>query len=156
MATYAELITEAQERFVRAVDGVDREVLESEPAVGTWNASDVTAHVDDWAKEILAALECALGGPQPANQPVADGEQFNTEHAAMHTGESWDTVIGNLSTTMTNAADFARRVTPEQATQPVAPPWGGATTIGDLLESFPGHHNEHAAELEAWRAGRRG
>lgn len=155
MATYAELITEAQERFVRAVDGVDREVLETEPAVGTWSARDITAHVDDWAREILAALQCGLGAPSPANQPIADGEQFNAEHAAQHTGESWDTVIGNLNATMAAAADFARHVTPEQATLPVAPPWGGATTIGDLLGAFPGHQNEHAGELEAWREARR-
>lgn len=155
MATYAELITEAQERFVRAVDGVDYAVLETEPAVGTWSARDVTAHVDDWAKEILAALECALGQPQPAHQPIQDGEQFNTEHAAMHTGESWGTVLTNLNASMARAADFARRITSEQADLPVAPPWGGAITVGKLLGSFPEHHNEHAAELEAWREARR-
>jgi hypothetical protein len=155
VATYADLITEAHQRFVRAVDGLDREILETEPAVGTWSARDVTAHVNDWAKEMLAALDCGLGAPHPAHHPIQDGEQFNLEHAALHTSEPWDTALANLDATMQQAADLARRVTPEQAEQPVSPPWGGATTIGQLLGSFPNHHNEHAEQLEAWRQGRR-
>lgn len=156
MATYSELITEAQERFERAVDGVDREVLETEPAVGTWNARDVAAHLDDWVKEMLAALECGLGAPQPTHHPIKDNQQFNTNQAALHTSESWDTAMDNLAATMANAADLARRVTPEQADLPVAPPWGGATTIGDLLGSVASHHDEHSAQLEVWREERRG
>jgi hypothetical protein len=156
MATYAELITEAQLRFTRSVDGVDHEILESEPAVGTWNARDVTGHLDDWAKEMLAALEHVLGGPQPANHPITDGEAFNQEHAAQHMQESFATAFANLDATIDAAADFARRITPEQAELPVAPPWGGAVTVGDLLNSIVNHHNEHAEMLEAWRQSRRG
>src|SRR3712207_4311168 len=80
----AERIRQAHERFQQAVAGVPDDVLEREPATGTWSARDVAGNLADWANELIIAVECCLGTrPKPDYFPITDNQQYNDDHAAL-------------------------------------------------------------------------
>jgi hypothetical protein len=148
-------IRQAHERFGRAVAGLPAEVLEREPAVGTWTARDVAGNLADWANELIIAAECCLGTvARPDYFPITDNQGYNDDHAALHADESWGTVRATLDATIERAAALADSLSPEQLAAPAEAPWGSRTTLERVFLAICGHHDEHSEELERWRAGR--
>jgi hypothetical protein len=158
MQTAGELSTrirQAQQRFDQAVEGLAPDVLEREPAVGTWSVRDVAGNLSDWANELIVAAECCLGiRERPEYFPIDDNQAYNEDHAALHVDESWGTVHATLASTMDRAATLAASLSPEQLAGVAEAPWGGETTLERVFLAICGHHDEHAAELERWRSGR--
>ena len=148
----AERIRQAHERFLQTVDGVPDDVLEREPAIGTWAPRDVAGHLADWANELILAAECCLGtGLKPEYFPITDGQQYNDDHAALHADESWGAVRATLDATMERAATMAAGLSPDQLASAAEAPWGSETTLERLLLGVCGHHDEHTQEMERWR-----
>ena len=148
-----ERLRRAHADFLAAVEGLDRAVLEGAPAVGTWSARDVAAHVADWNEEILLAAEHLLGAPKPAHHPIVEIDDFNAARAARYRAEPWSAARARLDRSVERAIELSDRFA-DRLEEPTEHPWNNRGTIRDLFHGVCGHEEEHTEELRAWRAGR--
>lgn len=146
------LTREQHARFEAAIAGLDDATMENEPVCGIWSIRDIAGHLDAWANEIIGAAAGALGEPFTPDPLVVDGEAFNQAHAARRATDSWATAKARLDATIERTIALIERTTPRQREHLVDYPWGGSGSLGGLLSGVAGHHAEHVAEIEAWRA----
>jgi hypothetical protein len=142
------MVQQSRERFDAAVEGVDYATLESQAVCGVWNSRDVAGHLADWNDELTAAAGHALGGAAPAGQPIEDGEDFNMSHAAARKSQSWPEARGDFDGSIARIAAFLERLDEAQLAQPATPPWGGDSTVAELVADTAAHMDEHIAGLE--------
>lgn len=147
-------IRRAHQRFEAAVEGFDPVVLETDPAVGSWSARDVAGHLADWQSEMLDAAEHIVGGPKPRHHPIKHGQSYNTMRAALRGTDPWSVALEDLVAARDRALALLARLAPEQLRAIGPYPWGEVGTLHHLIEELVAHLDEHAAQLEAWRARR--
>lgn len=145
------IVTQRQ-RLDLAVEGLDRQTLETVPICGAWSARDLVGHLLDWQTVLLAAPRFALGGPRPIDVPITDGEVFNAKRAAARLRDRWSETKADFDGSLDDVLSWLDRLTPEQLATPADYPWGEpGGTIAGLLEVIPEHLDEHCAYIEAWR-----
>jgi hypothetical protein len=147
-----ERVRASQARYVAAVEGVDPTTLETVAVVGVWTPRDVTGNVIDWNWELLWAAQAALNGSPVEHHPIEDGEVYNRSQAAKRQGASWADTRAELDRSFDESVALLATLTPEQLAQPATPPWGGEAQVGNMFADIAGHTDEHAEQLEAWRA----
>jgi hypothetical protein len=147
-----EQVQASRARFLTAVEGVDPTRLETVAVVGVWTPRDVAGNVTDWNWELLRAAQAALSGIPAANQPIGDPEAYNQNHAAARKGDSWDATRADLDRSFTESLLLLEALTSDQLEREAQAPWNEPTTIAALFAVIPEHANEHAGQLEAWRA----
>lgn len=141
-----------RQRLTLAVDGLDRETLETAPMCGEWSARDLVGHLLDWQTVLLAAARYALGGPRPIDVPIEDGQAFNTTRAAARKRERWPETKADFDASLDDALAWLNRLTPEQLATSADYPWGEpGGTVATLLDVIPEHIAEHCAYIETWR-----
>ena len=145
------IVTQRQ-RLNLAVEGLDRQTLETVPMCGAWSARDLVGHLLDWQTVLLAAARFALGGPRPIDVPIEDGQAFNASRASARLRDRWSETKADFDASLDDALGWLDRLTPEQLSTPAGYPWGEpGGTIAKLLEVIPEHLDEHCAYIETWR-----
>lgn len=137
-----------RERFLAAVDAVDRELETTPGIVGDWSARDLVAHVAWWCDHGADALELAASGR--GDEFAYDGDQTDAMNA--------DALPGWQALSMA-----AARAEEERAFQRLRAVVAGLDAAlldhrlgnGDTTEAVirydgPGHYNEHTADVRAW------
>lgn len=147
-----ERVQASQARFLAAIEGVDASTLETVAVVGVWTPRDVTGNVIAWNWELLWAAQAGLNGAPVEHHPIADGEVYNQAQAATRRADTWAATRAELDRSFDDAVAVLATLSPEQLEQPAAAPWGGEAQVGNMFAAIAGHTDEHAEQLEAWRA----
>ncbi|GIW12918.1 MAG: hypothetical protein KatS3mg062_0357 [Tepidiforma sp.] len=142
----------AHDRFRAAIAGLGDDAF-SETWLGTWNLSQLLAHMAGWYREMAGAFERVARGERPAPPGVdySDPEPWNERFAAAAVPgraalDDWDSAFAQYRA--------AAEALPEELYG--IDPASGRPRIGNRLLQGAGigHFEEHQHELEAWLASR--
>ncbi len=150
----ADQLIEAQNRIDAVARGIAVATLESEPAIGDWPPKLVVCHLADWIEEMLLAVRTALAGGTVEGHPVTEFDLFNHQHVEEHHNDSWFDTSARLHRHVEEAAGMLADLDDDQMATPLILPWGGNGTVVEVFEGLVHHHQEHAGQLEAWKAAR--
>jgi hypothetical protein len=146
-------LEEGYRRFRAGIAGLD-DAAYGETWLGSWNLSQLLAHMSGWFREMTAAFERVARGERPTPEGVdySDPEPWNARFAA-------HALPGRAALADWDAAFAAYR----QAAAALAAdrfgvdPDSGRPRIGNRLLQGAGigHFEEHQPELDAWLASHR-
>ncbi len=121
--------------------------------LGTWNLSQLLAHMAGWFREMAAAMDRVGRGERPAPEGVdyTDPEPWNARFAAqakegIEALADWDGAYAEYRAAALRLPEEMYGIDPEK----------GRPRIGDRLLAGAGigHFEEHHGELAAWVAAR--
>lgn len=156
MTDKAEAIREldaARDRFRKGIADLPAEAY-AETWLGTWNLSQVLAHMAGWWREMRGGFERVSRGERPAPEGVdySDPQPWNDRFSAAAKS-------GAASLTDWDAAYSEYRAAAEalDASMYGVDPEKGRPRIGNRLLQGAGlgHFEEHQPELDAWLASRK-
>jgi len=146
-------LDEGYRRFRAGIAGLDDAAF-AETWLGTWNLSQLLAHMAGWYREIAGAFERVARGerPTPPGVDYSDPEPWNQRFAAA-------AFPGRAALEAWDAAYAAYRAAAEELPEELYgnDPETGRPRIGNRLLQGAGigHFEEHQGELDAWLAARR-
>lgn len=149
----AELQT-AHDHFRSAIAGLP-DAAYNEVWLGTWNLSEVLAHMAGWFREMSGGFARAGRGERPAPDGVdySDPQPWNDRFATQAKPgvaalADWDAAYAEYRSAAESLDDSLYGTNPEN----------GRLRIGNrLLQGAGVHHfEEHQPELDAWLAARKG
>jgi hypothetical protein len=146
-------LDDAYRRFRAGIADLD-EAAFAETWLGSWNLSQLLAHMAGWYREMAAAFERVARGERPAPPGVdySDPEPWNQRFAA-------SALPGRAALADWEAAYAAYRAAAEALPDDLygTDPATGRPRIGNRLLQGAGigHFEEHQAGLDAWLASRR-
>ena len=149
----AELDT-AHDRFRGAIADLP-DAAYGETWLGTWNLSQVLAHMAGWWREMCGGFARAGRGERPAPEGVdySDPQPWNDRFSALAKPgkaalQDWDAAYGEYHAAAEALDDNLYGVDPEK----------GRPRIGNRLLQGAGigHFEEHQPQLDAWLASRKG
>jgi uncharacterized damage-inducible protein DinB len=146
-------LDDAYRRFRAGIADLDDAAF-AETWLGSWNLSQLLAHMAGWYREMAAAFERVARGERPAPPGVdySDPEPWNQRFAA-------SALPGRAALADWEAAYSAYRTAAEALPDDLygTDPATGRPRIGNRLLQGAGigHFEEHQAELDAWLASRR-
>ena len=156
MATKQEAIDELQSRydsFRSKIAGLPPEAY-NETWLGTWNLSQLLAHMAGWYSEMTGAINRVAAGqpPTPAGVDYSDADAWNAKFAlnaqsAPAALDSWDAAFAKYRDAAAALPDSQYGIDPEK----------GRPRIGNRLlqASGIGHFEEHEPQVEEWLAHRK-
>jgi hypothetical protein len=167
LAYYGRL-TEAKDRLLRSVAGLDQAVLCGEPVFGDWTARDLIGHVVSWNDELRAEIEQIRQGRHPGYANRISGEndfdEWNQARIAEKRDWAWDRLIADVDRDYAEAVELIMRLRPQDWRKRGVAPWQPAAldrpalpTVSDtvsvetLMTYHWRHANAHARDIEKWR-----
>jgi hypothetical protein len=142
----------ARRRLLAAVEGCDEETMTTARVCGRWTARDVLAHVSGWARWDLETIRALLAGEDAELAVLDDVDGFNDRLVTERGGWSVERVLEEMEEIEAATNQFIADL-PEERLLGSAPfvcqYW---RTLADWLLVAWEHEEEHAAELETWRA----
>lgn len=123
--------------------------------LGTWNLSEVLAHMSGWYREMSGGFGRVANGerPAPAGVDYSNPDPWNAKFAAVaKPGKAaladWDEAYGQYRSAAESLDDSFYGVDPEK----------GRPRIGNRLLHGAGidHFAEHQGDVDAWLASRKG
>jgi hypothetical protein len=143
-------ILDEHRQYRATISDLDRETIETEPALGVWPVRDLTAHLTGWIDVLLAIAAHGLGGPAPAQATITDFDAFNAANVAAARDKDWPTVLAELDLAVERAASEVGALSDEQLATEIDFPWGQRGELSRLLAILPHHHHEHREDVEKW------
>lgn len=146
-------LDEGYEKFRAGVAGLPAEAY-SETWLGTWNLSQLLAHMTGWYGEMTGAIQRVGRGERPTPEGVdySDADAWNAKFSAnakpgLAALNEWDAAYGAYRDAAAALPDNLYGVDPER----------GRPLIGNRLlqASGIGHFEEHQPQLDEWLRSRR-
>ncbi len=146
-------LDDARSRFRAKVAGLPPEAFD-EPWLGTWNLSQLLAHMAGWYREMAGAFDRVRLGERPTLPGVdySDPEPWNARFVTLSkpgtaSVADWDAAYAAYHDAASRLPEALFGFDPEK----------GRPRIGDRLlqEAGIGHFQEHEPQLTAWIESRR-
>jgi hypothetical protein len=149
-----EALRGAHARLARVADGLAPSALEREAAVGEWPPRDVACHLADWLS--VAAEVVRRGLAEPPGEPLAREQvaHLNATTAGRYAGWTWSASLAQLDRAVEELAALVDGLAADEQQRAIRLPWGETATPAQVVQLLAAHHDQHAAELEHWRATR--
>jgi hypothetical protein len=161
-------LTEARDRLLNAIAGLDETTLTTEHILDGWTIKDLLGHIVSWNDEFRANIETILLGKHPGYDHSISGaddfSQWNDHWVAQKRDWSWQRIRSDLDRDYQEACDLVRRLQPKDFRQRGVTPWKRAamekpaaleTLDTDSVETLVNYHwrhiNQHARTIEKWR-----
>ena len=136
--------------LMRQVSGMP-EAGWAEPAVGTWSARDVLAHLSSYELLLSEVLAPFVGETVPTTLLSRYDDGFNDREVDARAGTPWRDVLAEYREAHERAMAIAVRMPAGVWPQVGTIPWYGAEyALDDLLVfQWYGHKREHGAQIAA-------
>jgi hypothetical protein len=167
-AVFLRRLTDAKNRLLHSIAGLDQATLCTEPVAGDWTAKDILGHVVSWDREFRVDIGMILRGKHPGyDHRILSDEDYNRWNqrcAAQKRRWTWRRIRADLDRDFREASililrlqpgDFRKRgVTPWKCAateKPAAPSPADTDSVATLITFHWRHIHQHARMLESWR-----
>ena len=161
-------LSEARDRLLAAIDGLDVEILCTESVLEDWTIKDVLGHLVSWNDEFRADIEMILQVKHPGYEHRISGEDdfdsWNRNWIAQKSNWSWERIREDIDRDYQEAAELIERLTPGNYRMRGVTPWKRAAfekpavltkydteSVETLITYHWRHINQHAKAIEKWR-----
>lgn len=162
--------TDAKDRLVAAIQGLDDNLLITEQIVGHWTIKDILGHLVSWNREFRDNIAVILSDGHPGyDHQISGSDNFSVWNQAwVDEKKSWplDKIIADIDRDAHEAADLISALNMQQLGKRGLTPWKDAAlkkstqladedmdAVEDLLTYQWHHMHHHTAEIEAWNVG---
>lgn len=165
---FIQRMTMAHERSIRAIAGLDEEVLCNEPVTGDWTIKDILGHVVTWNDEFRRAIRIILKRefPQPTPQGI-DFDEWTEQKVAEKRKWSWKYIRAELDRDYSEAIEMIVHLQPDEFRKRGVTPWAYSPpkemakflnrkveSVETLVTYHWRHMNQHSRMVEKWRQGK--
>lgn len=147
--------------FQASVSGLKNEALDEEVADGA-TVRDIVIHLAAWEDEFLREATAARSSNarfdyRIAASPCASGwartSAWDEEQRQTRRESPTGAIFLELEQTHQRLMNFARSLSPRKLGHRAEWPWGGESTVAELLVVAAAHKREHAETIRTWRTG---
>jgi uncharacterized damage-inducible protein DinB len=170
-ALFLQRLSEAKDRLLQAIAGLDEATLAGERVVGDWTVKDILGHVVSWNDEFRADILAILKGQHPGFDHRIDQEDdFNTWNQVQFEKKrtwTWQRIRQDLDRDYREASNLILSLRQEDYRKRGVTPWKPVAvektsalsrTDTESVETLVTYHwrhmNEHTRMLEKWRKSR--
>jgi hypothetical protein len=166
-ALFIQRLTDAKERLLTSITGVDPAVLCSEPVFGDWTVKDIFGHIVSWNKEFRDDIRLIQQGKHPGYEHHISGEadfdQWNQHQKTLKSAWPWECIRDDIDQDYQEAVQLILRLDKKDFRKRGVTPWKNAalerpstltTTDTESIETLVTYHwrhmNQHAHLIEEW------
>jgi|WetSurMetagenome_2_1015567.scaffolds.fasta_scaffold68253_2 hypothetical protein len=115
-----------------------------------WTMKDLLAHMTGWDVATLDSLQAHLTGNPPAVTGIGSLDEYNASTVSSRQHLSFDQVLSEWRQIRQQLRLLILEMPAEKFTEPVLVPWGGKSTVTELIEIFRSHEEEHINDVQEW------
>ncbi len=138
-----------------ALEGLDDQLMMTEPVVGEWTIKDLLGHMAMWHQVALQFIADYRQHRSPKSLGLKDDaaiDTYNRRAAARRRAWPLAQVGAELNTSYRDLAAAVTGLTDEQLNAPLPTPWESGTTLERLIAINSYEHDpEHMAQMNKWR-----
>jgi len=151
--TLFEALQRSRERLLRAIEGLEPDLLTQPGAVGIWSVKDVLAHLAMWEAETVTLLYQMRQGIKPSTLHFKsfDTDRQNALWHEKSKDRPWERVWADFQGVRVQTLRRLEAFTEPELSAPTRFPWLRKGLADFVYEWVVQHEEEHAADLEAWR-----
>lgn len=147
-------LTRARAALLSATKGLSETEMTTLPVAGAWTIRDILAHISGWAAWDLAGIRSILAGERPDFSAIQDVDTFNARLVAKRSAWSLDQILAEMRDTQAALQELLAAL-PDEDLSRVGPFQGPYwDNLAGWLQVAWEHEEEHAAQIQAWRAKR--
>ncbi|HEX6269874.1 MAG TPA: DinB family protein [Anaerolineales bacterium] len=165
---FLQRLTEARDRLLDAIAGLDETMLTTENVVDGWSVKDMLGHIVSWNDEFRASIQGILEGKHLGYEyrisEADDFGQWNKHQVAGKRNWSWQRIRTDFDRDYREAFELIGRLQPSDFRKRGVTPWKRAAvdkppeteSVETLVTYHWRHINQHARMIERWRRRREG
>jgi hypothetical protein len=115
-----------------------------------WTIREVLAHVAGWDDATIDALRAHLEGRPLTQSEIHDFDEYNAQSISSRTALKNDQVLKEWRSTREALRTMIEEFPEDSFNTPVTVPWGGKSTLMDLMEMFCDHEDSHTRDVQKW------
>jgi hypothetical protein len=167
-AVFLERLAQAKARLLAAIEGLEPNVMKTQPVTGEWTIKDIFGHLVCWNEEFRADIQMILQGLHPGYERYISGEddfdRWNQDWIAAKSSMSWERIFDDFERDYQTAVQLILRLEPADFRKRGVTPWKRAAwerpdvlavadteTVETLITYHWRHMNQHARLIERWR-----
>lgn len=116
-----------------------------------WTLHHFLAHMTGWDDAVIASLRAHAGSQEPGTPAARGINYYNAQTIETRETIDLEKVKLEWNQTRTTLKDTLRSMPEEKFRETIVVPWGGSSSVTELIEVFIHHEaEEHRPDLEEW------
>ncbi len=115
-----------------------------------WTIREVLAHVTGWDDATIETLRAHLDERPLSISEIHDLDEYNAQAVASRTDLENEQVLNEWRTTRGVLRKIIEEFPEDKFKIPVSVPWGGKSTVTDMMEMFCDHEESHTRDVQKW------
>jgi hypothetical protein len=115
-----------------------------------WTIRDVLAHVTGWDDAAIEALHAHIEGRALSLPNISDLDEYNEMWVSSRTGRNYEQVLEEWRSYRQILRTIIEEMSEAKLSIPVSVPWGGKSTILDMIKMFCEHEDTHTRDVQIW------
>lgn len=116
-----------------------------------WTISDVLAHMIGWDDATLDALNAHLLNQPPSISDIRNLDEYNATSISSRKDLDDEHILKEWRHTRKELQSIIEQMPEDKFVSPVIVPWGGKSTVTDLMRMLRDHEEEHIWGILEWR-----
>ena len=115
-----------------------------------WKLRELLAHMTGWDDAIIAALRAHIDDLPLYLSGIDSLDEYNA--TSVSSRKEWDDnlIFNEWRETRQKLCQIIEHMSEDKFSSPVAVPWGGISSVMDLMELCREHETEHATDILTW------
>jgi hypothetical protein len=115
-----------------------------------WTIRDLLAHVTGWDIATIDAIRAFLNGTPTFSSGIHDLDEYNALSISARTGLDDGQIISEWRLTRQELRSIVEQFPEASFDDPIPVPWGGKSTVTDLMKLFCDHVDYHSRDVITW------
>jgi hypothetical protein len=115
-----------------------------------WRIREVLAHVSGWDDLTIDVLRAHRDGTVPSITDVHDFNEYNASSISSRKGLDDDQIVKEWRRTRKTLRKLIEQFPENIFHSPLPVPWGGKSTVTDMMEMFCDHEESHTCDVQKW------
>jgi len=115
-----------------------------------WTIREVLAHVSGWDDAIIEALNAHIEGRSLSLPNISDLDEYNEMWFSSRTGQNNEQVLEEWRSYRQILRTIIEEMSEAKFSIPVSVPWGGKSTILDMIKMFCEYEDTQTRDVQIW------
>jgi hypothetical protein len=113
-----------------------------------WTIREVLEHVAGWDEAAIATLQAHLYDKPLSIPEIRDLDEYNALSISTRSGEQDEQILGEWRSKREVLRKMIEEFPENKFETPFPVPWGGKSTVTDMMEMFCEHEDSHTRDIQ--------